>query len=340
MLKIQDIADKVGVSRTTVSNVIHGKTKKVSQETIKKISDILNKEGYVPNKMPMIFSEKASKIIGLVLGFDVAHGRHALKDFFIGEFLAGTQISAQKAGYYIMLIDGSDIEKIINIASRWNIDGLIILGFNQDKYNALKRMLNKNMVLIDAYPSKDYDYTFVNVGIDDFSGGEQIGKHLLENGFSNALFLAETTVDSDYYRWLGFKKAMESKGNFCNKSRYIIIPSDEELRYKFYKQNLSLFLQAGALAFSSDITAIEAINYFQDNGISVPNKISVTGFDDCFYSSLLRPRLTTIHQDISEKARLSVEILIKMINNVPIEKLDNKNSVKLICRQSVKINKI
>lgn len=52
MLKIQDIADKVGVSRTTVSNVIHGKTKKVSQETIKKISDILNKEGYVPNKMP------------------------------------------------------------------------------------------------------------------------------------------------------------------------------------------------------------------------------------------------------------------------------------------------
>lgn len=340
MLKIQDIADKVGVSRTTVSNVIHGKTKKVSQETIKKISDILNKEGYVPNKMPMIFSEKASKIIGLVLGFDVAHGRHALKDFFIGEFLAGTQISAQKAGYYIMLIDGSNIEKITNIASRWNIDGLIILGFNQDKYNALKRMLNKNMVLIDAYPLKNCDYNFVNVGIDDFSGGEQIGKHLLENGFSNALFLAETTVDSDYYRWLGFKKAMESKGDFCNKSRYIIIPSDEELRYKFYKQNLSLFLQAGALAFSSDITAIEAINFFQDNGISVPNQISVTGFDDCFYSSLLRPRLTTIHQDISEKARLSVEILIKMINNIPIEKLDNKNSVKLICRQSVKINKI
>lgn len=340
MLKIQDIADKVGVSRTTVSNVIHGKTKKVSQETIKKISDILTEEGYVPNKMPMIFSEKASKIIGIVLGFDIAHGRHALKDFFIGEFLAGTQISAQKAGYYIMIIDGSEIEKIADIASRWNIDGLIILGFNQDKYNSLKRILNKNMVLVDAYSSKNCDYNFVNVGIDDFSGGEQIGKHLLENGFLKALFMAETKVDSDYYRWLGFKKAMESKGDFCSKSRYIIIPSDEKQRYKFYKQNLSLFLKAGALAFSSDITAIEAINYFQDNGISVPNQISITGFDDCFYASLLRPRLTTVHQDIGEKARLSIEILIKMINNMPIDKADNKNPVYLVCRQSVKINKI
>ena len=77
----------------------------------------------------------------------------------------------------------------------------------------------------------------------------------------------------------------------------------------------------------------------QDNGISVPNQISVTGFDDCFYASLLRPRLTTIHQDISQKARISVEILIKMINNIPIDKLDNKNPVNLVCRQSVKINK-
>ena len=49
MKRLQDIADQVGVSRTTVSNVLHGNTKKVSKEMIRKISEILNQEGYVPN---------------------------------------------------------------------------------------------------------------------------------------------------------------------------------------------------------------------------------------------------------------------------------------------------
>lgn len=334
MLRIQDIADRVGVSRTTVSNVIHGHTKKVSPETLQKISDILNEEGYVPDKMPQIFSEKSSKIIGVVLGFDIAHGMHALQDSFIGEFLAAVQTTAEKNNYYVMLINGTDIGKVTEIASRWNIDGLIVLGFSEEKYNALRKKLNKHMVLIDAYPQDGYD--FVNVGIDDFSGGEQIGRYLLESGYPHALFLAETTVASDYHRWLGFKKGMESTGNFCSKSRYIIIPGDSEKRLRFYKKMLPMFLEAGALAFSADITAIEAINYFLDNGIDVPGQISVTGFDDCIYASMFRPQLTTVHQDTDKKAELSVQLLLKLIHNLPIEKLDNKNPVRLICRKSVK----
>lgn len=334
MLRIQDIADRAGVSRTTVSNVLHGNTKKVSKETLQKISDILNEEGYVPNEMPQVFAEKSSKIIGVVMGFSVAHGVHALQDSFIGEFLARVEQEAEKNGYYVMLINGDDVRKITDIASRWNIDGLIILGFTEKKYNALHKKLNKHMVLVDAYPEESYG--FVNVGINDYSGGEQIGTYLLESGFPRALFLAETTVDSDYYRWLGFRHGMESKGGFCSKSRYIVIPGEPRLRERFYEKMLPSFLRAGALAFSADFTAIEAINFFQDRGITVPDQISITGFDDCIYADMFRPRLTTVHQDIGEKAALSMSLLMKMINNVPIEKFDNKNPVSLVRRDSVK----
>lgn len=63
------------------------------------------------------------------------------------------------------------------------------------------------MVLIDAYPKGGY--SFQNVGVDDYSGGYQIGEYLHSCGYHRALFVAETEQDSDYARWLGFKQAME-----------------------------------------------------------------------------------------------------------------------------------
>ena len=68
------------------------------------------------------------------------------------------------------------------------------------------------MILIDAYP--EGAYTFQNVGVDDYSGGYQIGEYLYSCGYEKALFVAETEQDSDYYRWTGFKQAMEKQGKF------------------------------------------------------------------------------------------------------------------------------
>ncbi|MFR7572157.1 MAG: hypothetical protein ACLUVM_05280 [Blautia faecis] len=59
--------------------------------------------------------------------------------------------------------------------------------------------------------------------VDDYSGGYQIGSYLCSCGFDKALFLAETDIDSDYSRWMGFKQAMEKEGKFCSRSRYMIV---------------------------------------------------------------------------------------------------------------------
>ena len=96
---------------------------------------------------------------------------------------------------------------------------MIILGYNEEQYHNLSHRLNKKMILIDAYPKGAY--TFQNVGIDDYSGGYQIGEYLYSCGYKKALFVAETELDSDYYRWMGFKQAMEKQGGFCSRSRYI-----------------------------------------------------------------------------------------------------------------------
>lgn len=100
MKRLQDIADQVGVSRTTVSNVLHGNTKKVSKEMIRKISEILNQEGYVPNTSSRELTRKGSCIIGLVLGYNCVHGIPSLRDTFVAELLSGVEETAHRNGYY------------------------------------------------------------------------------------------------------------------------------------------------------------------------------------------------------------------------------------------------
>ncbi|MDD3204417.1 MAG: LacI family DNA-binding transcriptional regulator [Lachnospiraceae bacterium] len=334
MIRLQDIADMVGVSRTTVSNVIHGNTKRVSKQTIDKITAILDEQGYVPNMGSMILTSNVSHIIGFVLGYEEIHGFNAMQDPFVGEFVGSLQKAADIAGYYVMLIDGKKIDKIVNVSSSWNIDGLVALGFTEEDFYSLKRKLNKPIVLIDTYAKNEQKY--INIGIDDYSGGYQIGEYLLKQGFDKALYLAETDLSSDYYRWLGFKKAMESRGGFCSKSRYILIDTQTDIRMMQYEQKLELFRKAGALAFASDYNAMEAMNFFSDRHIQIPEEISVTGFDDNMYATIIHPRLTTVRQDVRKKAMIAMEQLLHIIHNEQIMDHNIKIPVHLVIRDSVR----
>jgi LacI family transcriptional regulator len=335
MIRLQDIADMVGVSRTTVSNVIHGNTKRVSKETIDKVSAILDEQGYVPNMGSMILTSHASRIIGFILGYDETHGFNSMQDPFVGAFLGGLEKEADRLGYYVMLIDGTQTDKIVNIASRWNVDGLVALGFKEEDYHALMKKLNKPIVLIDMYSDKEVKY--VNVGIDDYSGGYQIGQYLYHCGHTQALFAAETNQASDYYRWLGFKQAMEEQGRFCSKSRYILTNSNYKARMVQYERLLPRFLEAGAIAFSSDYAAMEGMSFLYNQGIKIPEEISITGFDDNRYTTLIHPRLTTIHQDVEAKSTKAVDLLMKIIGNEMIENRNIKIPVSLVIRDSVKL---
>lgn len=187
MIRLQDIADMAGVSRTTVSNVINGNTKRVSQSTIDRITAILKEQNYVPHMGSVMLSGHGSRIIGVVLGFSFIHGMQSLQDSFVGEITGTLQVEAENRGYYIMLIGGERIDNVVDMASRWNVEGLIIIGYNEEQYHQLSRKLNKKMVLIDAYPKGGY--SFQNVGVDDYSGGYQIGEYLHSCGYHGHFLL-------------------------------------------------------------------------------------------------------------------------------------------------------
>ena len=129
---------------------------------------------------------------------------------------------------------------------------------------------------------------------------------------------------------------MEKSGGFCSRSRYIVVPGEKHLRLRKYGELLPRFLEARALAFSSDYDAIEAMNFFFDKGIRIPDQISITGFDDNFYAQIVRPKLTTIHQDVHQKAVLALRKLLLMAEGKEPAEKNVKSPVWLVKRDSVK----
>lgn len=333
MITIQEIADKTGVSRTTVSNVIHGKTKKVSQATIDKIKKVMDETNFVPNITTMNNDETVTRNIGVVTYKEI-HGMNSMQDPFVGEFLGTIEKELRKRDYHLVFVKADAYEEALSIISAWNMDGLIILGYTEEEYIKLKKKLNKKLILVDAYP--EGEYTFYNVGINDYDGGYQVGKYLYECGYKNALFLAEMPRGCDLYRWKGFKDAMELHGEICDEERYIIIGKESFSRGNQYRKLLPKFLEAKALAFSSDFNAVEAIGILKDLGYKVPDDISVVGFDDNIYASLVRPKLTTVRQNVEEKAKTVVEMLFRVLDGDETGEKCVRKNVQLIERNSVK----
>ena len=103
----------------------------------------------------------------------------------------------------------------------------------------------------------------------------------------------------------GLQAGNGKEGRILSRSRYIVVPGEKKYRLRKYEELLPHFLETKALAFSSDYDAIEAMNFFFDKGIKVPEQISITGYDDSVYASMVRPKLTTVHQDVRQKAHMA-----------------------------------
>ena len=142
MISIKEIAEQAGVSRTTVSNVIHGKTKKVSQETIDKITKIMAENHFVPTTISEEETESAPKIIGMIV-YHRVHGMVATQDTFVGEILGTIEKEIRKKGYYLTLISAETSEEVLAVANAWNVHGLIALGYPEEAYKKLKKKLRK-----------------------------------------------------------------------------------------------------------------------------------------------------------------------------------------------------
>ena len=132
----------------------------------------------------------------------------------------------------------------------------------------------------------------------------------------------------------GFFKGFESDSS-AQRAEILIIPMQKEERWSFYKQKLDLIKNVSAIFAVSDYYTIDLICFLNENGISVPNDISVAGFDDIPLCKMLCPTLTTVKQDGELRAKIAIQKLGELKEKKDIE-TEIVLPVSLVIRNSTK----
>jgi len=338
MITIKEIASRLGMSTTTVSNVIHGKTREVSAETIERVQKFLEEVEYVPNINARNLAQGQSKIIGVVLkslDFRLWHSSNILNDPFVSEMIGGIESAVREAGYYMMLYISDDIAEIIQRISIWNVDGLILFCMMDDDGNRVAAKYHKPIVCIDTYSSEKND-NFVNVGLDDEKSTCEAVKYLIDNGHRKIGFVTDNRVGVDRARFWGYRKALAEAGiEYSDRDFFLLEPAEEAI-----DRNIEKLCRRArdytALFCCSDIYATIMMSALKERGLRVPEDISIIGFDDNLFSRVCTPRLTTVHQDADEKGRVAAQTLVGMITGKAPASKKIRLETRLVIRDSVR----
>ena len=306
-IRIVDVADTSGLSTATVSKVIHGKTEKISDETVKRVQQELERSGYIPNMAGILLARNNSRIIGVVVNDHEKYEGRVLEDGFVMSSLNALSHKVNEKGYFLMIKTTSDIKEIPVFASMWNMDGLILIGFCEADYESLRNQMRISFVVYDGYFEECSKV--VNLVIDHYNGGYQAGKYLKELGHKKALCIADNFICMDKERIEGFRKAFEHGETYRWE-----IPKTERERMCFYEDKYMQLLKSNVTAVFavSDFYALEFMRFLQGKNIRIPEDIQIIGFDDNMASRESNPSLTTIHQEANLRAKAAIECLEAM----------------------------
>lgn len=327
-VRIVDIAEELGVSTATVSNVIHGKTKKISDETVKRVQALLEERRYIPSMAGILLAQNHSRIVGVVVNDHEKYEGKVLEDAFVVSSLNALLSALEQADYFMMVKTAQEWSEVERFASMWNMEGLVLLGFCESDYQKLREKMHIPFVVYDGYFAENKK--ICNLMIDNFDGGRQVGAYLRRMGHRRALLISDNAVCMDQERMEGFRE-----GFFGGQTDFLQVPMKRVKRYAFYKENMQSIQNCTAVFAVSDVYAAELIHFLQEQGISVPGEISVVGFDDNALCETCFPRLTTVKQDAAKRAETAVCALQRLREGRAGE-VREVLPVQLVIRDSVK----
>ena len=351
MIKSEEIAKIVGVSRSTVSRVINNYPN-VSDETRKKVIEAIEEYKYRPNAYARTLAGKRSETIGVFFVIDEApeSQRRLYHNDFFTTYLDVIIDIANSKGYYVLvqtITCNEEYEKIDKAFCEQRVDGGILIGTRRDSLSYIREeSICRHMVMIDIDPSivpkKYLDQSQVTIiNSNDYEAVYQAVNYLKQNGHSKIGFIKglEKTLSATT-RYNGYLAAI--KDNELIFSEDYILEGDfnqEKARTEMEKA-IRLGKLPTAYICANDYMAIAAIECLNEHRIKVPEEVSFIGFDNTQTGELMQPKLTTLSPDFFAMSKKSVEVIHQHLVNHENTDMETiyEYKVELIKRGSV--NKI
>lgn len=308
-VNLKTIGEMVGVSASTVSRVLNGKSY-VNEKTRKKVLEAISKTNYQPNELAQSLKMGSSTAICLMIP--------SIQNLIFAPICKGLEKVARERGYIVVLCntdEDEEMEKIYieKMRSRWT-DGFVFACAKANEENV--RSLQKTgvpIVLVNRYNEDDIDNIDI-VGVDNFKATYDGMKYLISRGCKRIAFaMGEQRLFFYRERLRGYKAALHDSGLEYDDSLVMYGKKSAEDFYHLTQELIKRDENIDAIFASSDPKAIVIMRALHDMGIRIPEDVSVLGFDDVELSAILEPPLSTVRQPFYQFGITAGNALINQI---------------------------
>ncbi|MBE9585817.1 substrate-binding domain-containing protein [Mucilaginibacter sp. JRF] len=311
---INDIANELNISKTTVSFILNGraKEKRIGEELVARVLKLVKEVNYRPNPMAKGLRTGKSNTIGLMV--------EDISNPFFANIARLIEDRAYEKGYRLLYCSTDNktdkTRELIGMFRDKHVDGFIMAppkDIEDDVQDIIKSGLP--VVMFDRYlPQIDTDYVVVNNEFSTYNAT----RHLLQQGYKRIAFISFTSEQTQMVdRMNGYKLAMKEA-----KQKAFVKEVDFNRNENLIVEPLNAYLKKHqaleAIVFGTDHIGTCGLKVLKDLGLSIPNDVAVISFDDYDVFKLHTPPVSAIAQPIEAIAESVISLLLK--------KLEQKNS--------------
>lgn len=315
-ISIEDIARTAGVSHTTVSRALRD-SPLISVEVRERIHLLARQMGYTPNAIARSLQTQRTNTIGLVVT--------SIDDPFFSDVARGVEEIARSANFSVVLStthnDPDQEMAVIETFHQRRVDGILVASSRlSDIHRERLDSIQVPTVLINRQAESQHKMLHW-VAVDDRKGAMLAVEHLLQLGHRSIGYIGVgSRPKSNRQRLEGYQKALAASG-VLPQPEWVVLASDGEASHEedaaIGETLLPALLAAGVTAVFcyNDMVAIGALQACRKRGMTVPQELSIIGFDDIKMADYVTPTLTTIHQPKVRLGQLAMEMLLDLLNS-------------------------
>lgn len=314
MVTLKEIAAHCGCSVAAVSKALNGRPD-INPQTARRIREVAKDMGYLPNIAARMLKTNASKTIALLFFLKESIWQHS----HFSAIAASIQATTEQYGYDITPVNcyGESIaNSYLDYCRHRKYDGVIVMSVTKDAPD-LMDFISSDIPLVTI----DSAYENRNAVIsDNFAGMRELVHYAHKRGHRQMAFIHGEATFVNEQRLKGFHTACRELGltipnHYIQPARHC----DVELTGKVSAKLLSLSEPPTCIFAPDDYAALGVVNECNARKLRIPEDVSVIGYDGIHLTRVLRPRLTTLRQDVEGLGTLAAKMVIKSIGNAQAE---------------------
>lgn len=308
-LRIEDVANRAGVSKATVSRVLNGRFEEMSEETRARVERVIQELQYSPNALARGLKVKRTCLLGIVVT--------DLSNRFVIGVIEGAEKVCRSRGYNLLIANtagsGKTELEVLEVLRSRQVDGLIVnpTGSNNEAFAQFIKQRHP-IVFLDRKGDGPADL----VTVDNFRGAYAAVDHLVAMGHRRIgiILLSPVEISPRSERLAGYKAVLEHNGIPLDPDLITVVPYERGAARNGTERLLSLKDPPTAIFSTNGVIHLEVLSAIRSRELQVPKDVSVIGFDDADWTELIDSPLTVVAQPLNELGATAANLLLNRLS--------------------------